>query len=78
MRIMRAGINSRIMPALCLLLLKTNYAQNYASIIFTPLKAAVSKGVSIILTTLVSSVHHMYCSITCAVRLGVHHSHVDK
>ena len=29
--------NSRIMPALCSLLLKTNYAQNYASIIFAPL-----------------------------------------
>ena len=28
---------SRIIPALCSLLLKTNYAQNYAGIIFAPL-----------------------------------------
>ena len=37
MRIMRERKNSRIMPALCSLLLKTNYAQNYAGIIFAPL-----------------------------------------
>ena len=43
MRIMRARKNSRIMPALCSLLLKTNYAQNYAGIIFAPLKAEARK-----------------------------------